>query len=184
MSWALYCIGLYEDVQKMCFEEIESVYANCVGQPTMKALNEMKYLERVIKESMRLYPPVPIIGSNTSEPVELAGYLIPKDCPIHIHIHNITRDPEHFPNPDVFDPDRFLPIKSIARHPFAFIPFSGGPRNCIGQKFAMLEEKAVISAVIRNFRITSMQKHEDIKLINELILSSENGIQMLFEKRN
>lgn len=168
----------------MCFDEINSVYANCVGSPTMKDLNEMKYLERVIKEAMRLYPSVPIIGNKTSEPVELAGYSIPKDCSIHLHIHHINRDPDNFANPDVFDPDRFLPINSIARHPFAYIPFSAGPRNCIGQKFAMLEEKAVISAVIRNFRITSMQKHEDVKLITELILSSENGIQMLIEKRH
>lgn len=111
---------------------MELIFGDSDRPATIKDLSEMKYLERVLKETMRIYPPVPIIGRISSEDVEVGGYLIPKNTFISIVIIMVMRDPAHFPNPAKFDPDRFLPEVANKRHPYAYIPFSAGPRNCIG----------------------------------------------------
>lgn len=132
---------------------------------------------------MRLYPPVPFIGRTLSEDVQLDQYTLPKGTMVTLGIYYLHRDPRFFPDPEKFDPDRFLPENTTRRHPYAYLPFSGGARNCIGQKFAMHEEKSVLSSIIRKFKITSVEKRDEIDLISELILRTHNGINVKLEKR-
>uniref|UniRef100_A0A914X4A6 Cytochrome P450 n=1 Tax=Plectus sambesii TaxID=2011161 RepID=A0A914X4A6_9BILA len=126
--------------------------------PTADQLNEMKYLECCIKESQRMYPPVPYIERTIVEPVDIEdGRTIPVGTTVGISIHMVQRDADHFPEPDKFDPDRFIAENCVGRHPFAFCPFSAGPRNCIGQKYAMMEEKTILCHLLRNFTFESVQ---------------------------
>lgn len=93
----------------------------------------MRYLENCIKESLRIYPSVPVISRSATEDIMLAGHRVPKDTTILVHIYDLHHDEKLFPDPEKFDPDRFLLENSAGRHPYAYIPFSAGPRNCIGR---------------------------------------------------
>lgn len=162
---------------------MDSIFQGSDRSSTLKDLNDMKYLERVIKEGLRLYPAVPKVGRLLDEDVQLDEYKIPKGCIIGVHIYYLHRDERFFPDPEKFDPDRFLPENMAGRHPFAYIPFSAGSRNCIGQKFAMYEEKSVLSSIFRNYRLKSVDKREDVKIVSELILRPFSGINVTIERR-
>ncbi|KAJ9577302.1 hypothetical protein L9F63_006141, partial [Diploptera punctata] len=178
MCWAIFLLGLHPEVQEKAYEEQQSIFEGSKRSATMKDLNEMKYLERVIKEALRLYPSVPTIGRMATEDIKLDNYIIPKGCTVTLQFFFLHRNADYFPDPEKFDPDRFLPENVAKRHPYAYLPFSAGPRNCIGQKFALLEEKAVLSSILRNYKVKSLDKREDIKLLSELVMRPENGIRI------
>lgn len=91
-------------------------------------------MERCIKESLRVYPSVPLISRTLEEDIKTRqGYVLPKGQQAFIEIYDIHRNPQYWHDPEKFDPDRFLPENCINRHPFAYVPFSAGPRNCIGK---------------------------------------------------
>lgn len=117
------------------YHEILEVLGNTDQHPTLNELSELKYMERCIKESLRLYPSVPSISRLLEEDVTTTqGYILPKEACINIHIYDIHRNLSYWSDPEKFDPDRFLPENCVNRHPFAYVPFSAGPRNCIGEK--------------------------------------------------
>ncbi|XP_069952603.1 cytochrome P450 4C1 [Cherax quadricarinatus] len=128
-----------------------------------------------IKEALRIFPPAPFISRKLKEDVVIENYRVPSGTTVELVIYKIHRDPAQFPDPEVFDPDRFLPENINKRHPYAYIPFSAGPRNCIGQKFAMLELKILVSSILRRFRVESVVPRDQLKLVPELILRPVNG---------
>lgn len=97
-------------------------------------LNKLKYLDYFVKETMRLYPSVPIMGRATVQETELSnGLILPKATQITIHVFDIHRNPKFWDSPEEFKPERFSPENSQNRHTYAYIPFSAGQRNCIGK---------------------------------------------------
>jgi cytochrome P450 len=111
------------------------------------------------------------------------GKNILKNATMSISIFQIHRDEKYFPEPEKYKPERFLVENTEKRHPYAFIPFSAGRRNCIGQRFAMLEIKVVLANLLRNFNIECDQSIEDLKLYTYLILKCENPIMVTLRER-
>lgn len=183
ITWSLFLLGLHPDIQEDLYKEMDEIFHGSMRAPTIKDFSEMKLLERVIKESLRLYPAVPLMGRTLSEDVQLDKYLLPAGCTIMIEVFSLHRDERWFPDAERFDPDRFLPENTVNRHPYAYIPFSAGARNCIGQKFAMYEEKSILSSIIRNYRFRTQGTREDISQLLEMVLRSYNGIWLTLEKR-
>jgi cytochrome P450 family 4 len=114
----------------------------------------------------------------------LGEFIVPAGSTVHLHIYFLHRNHDQFPNPEKFDPDNFLPERVAKRHPYAYIPFCAGPRNCIGQKFALLEEKTVLSYILRHYKLHSLDKREDMKLIGDLVLRPDNGVRLSLSLRN
>lgn len=150
---------------------------------THRHLTEMKYLEMAIKESLRMYPPVTFMSRQVQKDFEVDGVLYPANTNLTIGITQLHNSPELFPEPDKYKPERFDQEITKDNNPFSFIPFSAGSRNCIGQKFAMLELKAVISKVLRNFVLKLPENSEELILMTEVILKSKNGVKITLNKR-
>ncbi|XP_029636405.2 cytochrome P450 4V2 isoform X1 [Octopus sinensis] len=181
ISWTLYFIAAYPNVQKKLQKEVDDFYGEN-EELTLSNIKKLFYLECIIKEVQRLYPSVPIIGRVSAEDFKIGHHEVKKGTPISIVISSLHRDPQNFPDPDTFDPDRFL-LEDTDRSPHAFIPFSAGPRNCIGQKFAMLEEKVVISRIIHKFNLETTQTIEELEPSFDLVLNPSNGIRIKLSHR-
>lgn len=110
-------------------------------------------------------------------------YTIPSGCTVVVTTFKMHRQPQIYPNPEVFNPDNFLPEKTANRHYYAFVPFSAGPRSCVGRKYAMLKLKIILSTVLRNFRVKSDIKESDFRLQADIILKRAEGFKIRMEPR-
>ncbi|KAJ8022840.1 Cytochrome P450 4V2 [Holothuria leucospilota] len=177
ISWALFMLGHHPEVQEKVHKELDQVFGNDRDRYiTNEDIQKLQYLGCVIKETLRLYPPVPIISRQLEEDAILSGQTVPKGTLICIGIFFLHRSACYFPEPDVFNPDNFLPENIERRHPFVYIPFSAGPRNCIGQKFALMEEKVILATLLRKLKFRSLQSIEDVLPIGNLILRPSDGV--------
>ncbi|KAK7872272.1 hypothetical protein R5R35_012119 [Gryllus longicercus] len=141
----------------------------------------MKYLEAVIKETLRLYLLAPFLLRELEEEVKFEGYQLLPGITILLSVYMIHRHPDYFPEPEKFDPDRFSPERAKGRYSFAFIPFSEGPRNFIGQKFAMLGMKSIISKILRTYKL--LPGTTQLVLAVDILLKTRTGVHIKLEDR-
>lgn len=180
----LLLLAHHPDIQELMYEEIQQTYEENKNEDLqLMHYNSMKYFERVLKESMRLYPPVPFISRSIREKLVIDGMTYEPNTVFHIHIYDIHRDPTYYPDPEKFDPDRFLPENVAKRHPYAYIPFSAGPRNCIGQKYAQMEMKVLLTEIIRKYVILPVTRRKDVKFIADLVLRTQKPVRVQFKLR-
>ncbi|GAB1862297.1 Cytochrome P450 4C1 [Camponotus japonicus] len=170
ICFALSLLAEHKDIQDRVRTEVDAVMRENGEKLTMKSLHDLPYLDRCLKEALRLYPSVYFISRYNTEDVQLRSYLIPAGTFIHLNIYGVHRDPNFWPNPDIFDPDRFLPDRIQNRHFYSYLPFSAGPRNCIGQRFALLEMKAMIAPLIHNFFLEPIDYLKDIQMKTGIVL--------------
>ncbi|XP_078534213.1 cytochrome P450 4V2 isoform X1 [Lissotriton helveticus] len=183
MNWALYLLGSHPEAQRNVHKELDEVYGESDRPVTMDDLKKLKYLEAVIKEALRLYPSVPFFARTIMEDCQVGGFEVPKGVNALIVPYALHRDPKYFPDPEAFQPERFFSENTSGRNPYAYVPFSAGLRNCIGQRFALMEEKVVLSSILRQFWVQTSQKPEELCLQGELILRPKEGIWIQLKKR-
>jgi cytochrome P450 len=149
LSFTLHLLGQHPDVQERVRDEVSAVVGD--RAPTTDDAKVLTYTTMVLKEAMRLFPSAPVIGRRSTVPGELCGHLVPAGVDIVVAPWVIHRHPEFWDAPEVFDPERFTPEREKARHRYAWMPFGGGPRTCIGQHFSMLESVIVLATLLRGF---------------------------------
>lgn len=184
-SFFLCMMGVHQKIQDKVIQEMDEIFGDSDRPATFADTLEMKYLERCLMETLRLYPPVPIIARQIQEDVKLASgdYVLPAGATIVVGTFKVHRRADIYPNPDKFDPDNFLPERTANRHYYAFIPFSAGPRSCVGRKYAMLKLKILLSTIMRNYRVYSDVKEEDFKLQGDIILKRADGFRVRLQPR-
>nr|XP_012230588.1 PREDICTED: cytochrome P450 4C1-like [Linepithema humile] len=180
ICFTILLLAEHKNIQDRVRREVNAVMLENNGKLTMTALNNMPYLERCLKESLRLYPSVPNIVRVASEDVKIQSYIVPSGTLLYVPIKTIHRHPDLWPNPDVFDPDRFLPENCQNRHPFSYLPFSAGSRNCIGQRFAMFELKATIAPLVHNFYLEPVDYLKDFRFRLDLLTRVVHPIRAKF----
>ncbi|XP_017787225.1 PREDICTED: probable cytochrome P450 4d14 [Nicrophorus vespilloides] len=182
ISFTCYNLSKNPEVQKLVYEEVCQVLPPDRAV-TITDVQNLKYLEMVIKESLRLYPSVALYGRVVDKEFVYNGIKLPKNLRIGVNLYSLHRDPDEFPDPEKFNPLRFTADEQSKRHPLAYIPFSAGHRNCIGQKFAMLELKSAIAKVIQNFELLPVPGYTP-QLTSKVTLTSDNGICVKLKPRS
>ena len=150
----LYHLATNPVKQEILYKELLSIIGRN-EHVTESKLNQLRYLKASMRESMRLFSAVMGMGRRTQVDMTLSGYFIPKGSWVTTYYNNLHRDPNHFPNPEEFIPERWLrdcPDRQKA-HPFAYMPFAHGPRMCIGRRFAELEMLILAIVVLQRFRL-------------------------------
>nr|XP_031826569.1 probable cytochrome P450 4aa1 isoform X1 [Nomia melanderi] len=175
-AMTMFLLANHPEWQEKCIEELDAIFNKDSRMPTIKDLKEMKCLEMCIKEALRLYPSVPLIGRILGEDVKIGKYVIPAGCGVIMSPYCTHRLPHHYPDPEAFKPERFSLENCGKRHPYAYLPFSAGPRNCIGYKFAMLEMKSLVSSILRRCRLQSIPGKEEVKPKFRMTIRAQGGL--------
>ncbi|XP_072942377.1 cytochrome P450 4C1-like [Epargyreus clarus] len=181
LQFTLMLLANNQEAQDKAVEECNAIIGDSNRSLTLADLANMKYLECCIKESMRLYPPVPLITRKASRPFKLKEYEVPPGTECAVMIFDLHRRSDQFDKPLEFRPERFL--EKPTWHPYAYIPFSAGPRNCIGQKFAMIEIKIALAAILRRYRILPVTTPQDLVFVVDYVLRIKQPIHVKFEER-
>ncbi|XP_050335202.1 cytochrome P450 4d8-like [Bactrocera neohumeralis] len=185
ISFTLYLLARHPEAQQKVLQEVTAVLGNDRKQAiNMTELNELKYVECVIKETQRLYPSVPLVGRQLMEDFkythsQIGDGIIPAGTQILISLYGMFRLGRYFERPTDFVPERHLNNGSASA--FLFIPFSAGPRNCIGQKFAMLEMKLIIAKIVREYELLPFG--EPFQIESHIVMRSSTGLQLGMRKR-
>ncbi|MBX3249146.1 MAG: cytochrome P450 [Myxococcales bacterium] len=151
LSWALHLLSTSATVQRRLEEEVDDVLGD--RPPRFEDLPRLVYTRQVIDEAMRLYPPAWMIARAPVEDTTLGGYFMPAGSLIFLSPYVVHRHPDHWVDPEGFDPDRFAPGADASRHRFAYFPFGGGPRVCIGNNFALMEATLLLATIARSHRL-------------------------------
>ncbi|KAF5269922.1 hypothetical protein FQR65_LT05721 [Abscondita terminalis] len=184
ISFALIMLAMYQEIQEKVYQEV----INVLGpdrQPNHTDLKKFDYMERVIYESLRIFPPGPMVIRAVTKDIHLEKCTLPAGTSVAMLIFGLHWDSAIYPNPFSFDPNRFSPEEIAKRHTYSWLPFSGGVRNCIGLKFALLVMKTVVANTVRKYKLSTPYKRvEDIRLKADVTLKPIDGFKISIELRD
>jgi len=180
LSWTWHLLAQHADIECQLHQELDRVLGD--RAPTFSDLAALPYTDAVIKESMRLYPPAWSLARTVMSDIDLAGYTVPKGANIVMSQWIMHRDPRYFSEPEKFMPERWLGDKLRKLPRFAYFPFGGGPRQCIGAAFAQMEAAILVASIARRFGLRSVPGHPVIP-VPSFTLRPKHGIRMTVERR-
>jgi cytochrome P450 len=159
LAWSLYLLGSHPEDLMRAQAEVDAQLGN--ERPSMEAISRMEFLERVNKEALRLYPPIHIGNRMAAQDLTFQDYRIPAGTRVVYSIYLTHRHPQYWDEPESFHPDRFLSERVQSLPHYAYVPFGGGPRNCIGMAFAQVEAKVILARLLQkyNFKLASKAVH-------------------------
>jgi cytochrome P450 len=180
LSWIWYLLSRHPAAERRMLEEIDSTIGN--GLPTVEDLARLQFCRMVMAESMRLFPPVWLIARRAVTEHHVGGYRIPVGSAVITSPYVIHRDPHVHPEPLRFDPDRFAPERHSGWHPFAYFPFGGGPKRCVGDDFATFETLLLLATVGRGWRL-NLAPDRRVEPAPKATLKPRDGLHMILERR-
>ena len=179
LSYTTYLLALNPDVQEKLYQEVSTEVHTNEDESVYEKLQKLTYLDQVFSESLRLYPPAYVTVRDCTEDHIINGIRIPKGLEVAIPIFSIHHSPKFWENPEKFDPERFNSAAKANRHPCIYLPFGHGPRGCIGMRFALMEAKLALAAVVRKFKFEKCVDTEvPLQLDQNLTMSPKNGIRL------
>jgi cytochrome P450 len=180
LAWTWYLLAKHPEVESKLWAELTDVLKGL--PPSVNQLNRLLYTEKVIKESLRLYPPAWGIGRQAIKDFEIGGYRIPAGTNVFASQWLMHHDGRYYPEPARFNPDRWTDEFMRQLPKFAYFPFGGGPRVCIGASFAMLEATLLLATIAQRFRLALVPGHS-VEPLASLTLRPKNGIKVTLSKR-
>lgn len=179
LSWTLYLLAQHPQETAQLRQELQEVLAG--RQPTFEDLPNLPYLDMVVQESLRLFPPTWSLLRDVQETDEIGGYEIPRGTMILLNIYEAHRMPEFWPEPEQFQPERFLPeiVKERPRH--AYLPFGFGPRQCIGRDLALMIIRLVLAMIIQTYDV-SLAPGYQMQRDAQLTLGPRHGVSMILKE--
>lgn len=181
MSWTFFLLAKNPNIWETLKSEIDGAIGK--GVPGMADLPNLPYTRQVIDEAMRLYPPAWLIGRKAIQDDTVGGYPIKANSNVLLSTYLIHRREDIWPEPERFDPDRFAPGKLKTKHRYAYFPFGGGPRLCIGNNFALMEMQLILAALAGKYKPFLAQDFEPVKE-PFITLRPQNGIQIRLEPQD
>jgi cytochrome P450 family 9 len=185
-------LGVNPDIQERLIQEVDDTLETCNGKLTYEALSGMKYLDMVVSEALRKWPAGVAVDRVCTKPYTIQPKT-PDEKPVHLEknaliwlpIMGLHRDPQYWPDPDRFDPERFSEENKANINPYAFLPFGSGPRNCLGSRFALLEIKTLFFYILSHFEIVPVEKTQiPLQLSRKTFnLTAEKGFWLGLKRR-
>jgi cytochrome P450 len=180
LSWTYYLLSQHPGASRSVENEVDREIGG--GRPTFAHVERLTFTRRVLEESLRLYPPAWGFSRRALGDDDIGGYRIPKGSLVFVIPFVVHRRPKLWPEPDRFDPGRFTPEHESTRPRFAYIPFGGGPRGCIGNQFAMLEAQLIVATIAQQYRI-ELVPNQDIRPEPLITLRPAPAIRAVLRKR-
>ena len=181
LSWTLYLLSKHVEVRKRLQTEVDQVLGGEL--PSLESLSELTYTRMVVEESLRVFPPAWMFGREAIASDEIGGFGIPPGAILIVCPYVTHRHPEHWSNPEGFEPERFTPERAKARHRYAYFPFGGGPRFCLGASFALMEATLAIAAIAQRYEVNLVPEHR-VEPKPTLSLHPHGGILATIERRS
>jgi len=180
LSWAWYLLARHPEAEARLHEEVDRVLGG--RPPGFADLARLEWTRMVIDETMRLYPPAHAVSRTAIGEDRIGGVRVPPGSNISISMYVTHRNPNLWPDPERFDPERFAPAAIAQRHRFAYLPFGGGPRICIGSGFAIAEAQVIVAMVAQRYRLRLAPDHV-VEPIGLITLRPRNGVRVTLEPR-